>query len=150
MTQLTVVRDLGSPWEWCLSQDPVRPHIPIWKRVASNREYYLINDEMQVHAVTCVAYLSKIPAWESELFDEPIGNMNFACFYTVWSNKPGFGRKVINQALRHVKNTRPYVMTACTLSPKADSVKKFHMTNGAILFRQNELTDNYVYGINRL
>lgn len=149
MVQLTVVRDLGSTWEWCLSHDPVRAHIPAWKRVAHNREYFVLNREREVLAVTCVAYLDAVPTVEEDLFDDA-RNMSFACFYTVWSNKPGYGRKVINQALRHIAVTRPYVRVACTLSPKTDMAHKFHVANGATLLRENELTDNFVYDISKL
>lgn len=151
MSQLTVVRDLGSTWEWCLAQDPVRPHIPFWKRVASNREYFLLNEGMDVHAVTCVAYLDAIPTTEDDLFQDAT-KMSVACFYTVWSNqlKPGAGRKVINKTLDHIKITRPFITRkACTLSPKTTMAKNFHLTNGATLYRENELTDNYMYDISR-
>lgn len=148
MVQLTVCRDLGSAWEWCLSQDPVRPHIPHWKRVASNREYFLLNQERDVYAVTCVAYLDYVPLVEEDLFNQAT-TMSVACFYTVWSNKPGYGRKVINQTLRYIKCTKPYVTVACTLSPKTEQARKFHITNGATLYRENQLSDNYVYDINK-
>lgn len=147
--QLTLVKDLGSTWEWCLSQDPVRPHIPNWRRVASNREYYLLNVEREVLAVTCVAYLDVVPAVEDELFVDS-DKLRVACFYTVWSNATGYGRRVINRALRHISLVRPYVNTACTLSPKTKMARRFHIANGATLFRENELTDNFVYDISSL
>lgn len=148
MPQLTVVRDAGSMWEWALSYDPVRPHIPFWKRVAANREYYLINEGIDCYAVTCVAYLDSIPTEEDDLFVDP-HDMDVVCFYTVWSNKSGFGRKVINQALTNIRITKPYVKLACTLSPKTEMARKFHLTNGATLYRENKLTDNYCYEISK-
>lgn len=67
MRQLTVVRDFRSPWEGCLIGDPVRPHIPAWRRIAHNREYFILNDKYSVHAVTCVAYLDSIPEIEDDI-----------------------------------------------------------------------------------
>lgn len=149
MHQLTVVRDFRSCWEGCLIGDPVRPHIPAWQRVSHNREYFLLNEGYFVRAVTCVAYLDDIPTVEDDLFVD-VSLQNVACFYTLWSNVPGSGREVLNRALRHIRATRPYTNLACTLSPKTDMARKFHLTNGAKLFRENELTDNYIYDINTL
>ena len=149
MRQLTVVHDFRSCWEGCLIGDPVRPHIPAWKRVAHNKEYFVLNENFFVHAVTCVAYLDDIPVIEDDLFVD-VSQQNVACFYTVWSNIPGAGRELLNKTLRHIKATRQHVDTACTLSPKTLMARKFHLTNGATLYRENELTDNYVYDINTL
>ena len=149
MRQLTVVLDFRSCWEGCLIGDPVRPHIPVWRRVAHNREYFLLNENYAVHAVTCVAYLDAIPTVEDDLFVD-VSRQNVACFYTVWSNVSGAGREVLKKTLHHIKATRPYVDTACTLSPKTLMARRFHLTNYATLYRENELTDNYVYDINNL
>ena len=149
MHQLTIVRDFRSCWEGCLIGDPVRPHIPAWKRVAHNKEYFILNESYFVLAVTCVAYLDSIPTIEDDLFVD-VSLQNVACFYTVWSNVSGAGRELLNKTLRHIKATRPHVNTACTLSPKTLMARKFHLTNRATLFRENELTDNYVYDINTL
>lgn len=149
MRQLTVVRDFRSSWEECLKGDPVRPHIPVWQRVAHNREYFLLNKGHFVDAVTCVAYLDEVPTVEEDLFVD-VSRQNVACFYTIWSNVPGAGREIINKAVRHIKVVRPYVNVACTLSPKTEMARRFHLNNGATLFRENELTDNYVYDISSL
>lgn len=149
MRQLTVVRDFRSCWEECLKGDPVRPHIPAWQRVAHNREYFLLNEGHHVHAVTCVAYLDNVPSIEEDLFADVL-RQDVACFYTVWSNVQGAGRDVINKTMRHIKVVRPHVKMACTLSPKTPMARRFHLANGAKLFRENELTDNYTYGISNL
>jgi hypothetical protein len=149
MRQLTVVRDFRSCWEECLIGDPVRPHIPAWQRVSHNREYFLLNESYFVHAVTCVAYLDSVPTIEDDLFVD-VSHQNVACFYTVWSNVSGAGRDLLNKTLRHIKATRPHVDTACTLSPKTLMARRFHLTNRATLYRENKLTDNYVYDINTL
>lgn len=149
MRQLTVVRDFRSCWEGCLKADPVRPHIPAWQRVAHNKEYFLLNQSFFVDAVTCVAYLDKIPLDEEDLFAD-VSFQNVACFYTVWSFVKGTGREVLSKTMRHIATVRPHINTFCTLSPKTDMARKFHLANGAILFRENQLTDNYIYVINNL
>lgn len=150
--QLAIVRDFRSPWEECLKGDPVRPHIPAWARVGANREYFLLHRDMHVLAVTCVAYGDNIPKTEEDIFGEKGGYfyptmMDTVCFYTVWSNEKGCGRLVLNLALNHIRHTMPRIQYAYTLSPKSEAVRKFHLSNAARLFRENELTDNYSYDI---
>lgn len=150
MSQLTIVNDYKSAWEDCLKGDPVRPHIPAWQRVAANRQYFLLNDFHRVLAVTCVAYLDHVPETEEELFEEYCSAFDVCCFYTIWSNEKGCGRELLEKVFRHNKIYRPNLKFNCTLSPKTEMARKFHLSNGAGLFRENKLTDNYVYGINTL
>lgn len=144
MHQLTVINDYRSEWEGCLNGDPIRPHIPAWRRVASNRQYFIINEHHAVHAVTCVAYLDRVPETEDQLFED-CEHFNYCCFYTIWSNRKGCGRELIRRIVKHNRVYMPHVDFYCTLSPKTEMAKKFHTSNGAVLYRQNELTDNYVY-----
>ena len=71
--------------------------------------------------------------------------MLFRSFYTIWSYAPGAGRKLIFDAVEHIKQNNKDITRFVTLSPKTDMAKKFHTRNGAIVFRENEETVNYEY-----
>ena len=105
----------------------------------------LINDS--VGAVLCLAYLQEIPINEEELMTIPIGP-EFAIFYSVWSNKKGQGKKIVNDVCKLLKKQ----MLMCnrytryiTMSPKTKMAKDFHLGNGAILLQENLLTYNFEY-----
>jgi len=57
----------------------------------------------------------------------------------------GAGRKLIFDAVKHIKENNKTINRFVTLSPKTDMAKKFHTRNGAITFRENEDTVNYEY-----
>jgi hypothetical protein len=145
---LAFVDEYRSEWERCLMGDPVRPHIPAYDRTGVNRGYYLLHVGHRVLGVTCVSFIDAIPAVEEDLFAD-CDSFNVACFYSVWSNERGAGREVLNRSLAHIKVMKPWVKYACTLSPKTDMAKKFHISNGAWLHRENETTDNYCYKLER-
>lgn len=142
----------------CL-HDPIRPTIPFeWRVEERHREVYystlndyfdifpeMINDS--VGAVLCVAYLQKIPIDEEELMSIPAGS-DFAIFYSVWSNKKGQGKKIVNDVCKLLKKQ----MLMCnrytryiTMSPKTKMASNFHLSNGAILLQDNPLTYNFEY-----
>ena len=66
-------------------------------------------------------------------------------FYTVWSTKKGAGRQIIISALEHLKTKFSPTQRYITMSPKTEMAKKFHLKNGAILFQENEETNNFEY-----
>ena len=64
--------------------------------------------------------------------------------YTVWSLEKGYGRKIIlalNDLIYDTERFHRFV----TLRPKTEMAMKFHLSNGAILLRENELTNNFEY-----
>jgi hypothetical protein len=137
-------------------QDPVRPAILAHWRVQENmREIYystLYADILYhaVGAVLCVAYLESIPIDEEELIAIPPGS-NFAIFYSVWSNKKGQGKKIVNDVSRLLSSQHENIkrgMRYVTMSPKTEMAKDFHMKNGAILLQNNPLTYNFEYETN--
>jgi hypothetical protein len=128
-----------------LAQDPVRPHIPQEQRIGPNREILVYKDEDgAVKAITCVSYLSSVPESETELFDSST-EPDVAVFYTIWSYVAGAGRTLIFEAVRHIQETRPNIHRFVTLSPKTDMARRFHIRNGAVVFRENPETVNYEY-----
>jgi hypothetical protein len=72
-------------------------------------------------------------------------NTNTAVFYTIWSYASGAGRRLIEEAQAEIRRDNPEVMTYVTLSPKTEMARKFHLKNGAEVFRENSDTVNYLY-----
>ena len=130
-----------------LSEDPVRPHIPHVDRVGDNKDIFVYRDENDtVKAITCVSYQATIPTKESELFEQ-CDNPTIAIFYTIWSYAPGAGRKLIFDAVKHIKENDPSIQRFITLSPKTEMAKRFHLKNGAGVYRENLDTVNYEYDV---
>jgi len=130
-----------------LTEDPVRPNIPNDIRVGNNRDVFVLKGEdNSVKAITCVSYQDQIPRTETELFNvdhEP----NVAIFYTIWSYKPGAGRDLILTTVNYIKSNKPNINRFITLSPTTDIARRFHLKNGAVVFRDNQETVNYEYVI---
>jgi len=128
-----------------LTDDPVRPTIPHLDRIGENKDIFVYRDEEGVvKAITCVSYQTTVPTKESELFEKCV-EPSIAVFYTIWSYAPGAGRKLIFDAVKHIKENNKTINRFVTLSPKTDMAKKFHTRNGAMVFRENEETVNYEY-----
>jgi hypothetical protein len=128
-----------------LKEDPVRPSIDHNKRIGNNRDIFVLKNERDdLTAITCVSYQDSIPTTENELFDvkkEP----DVAVFYTIWSYKPGAGRSLILNAVDYIRNNKPSISRFVTLSPPTEMARRFHLKNGAQVFRENTETVNYEY-----
>jgi hypothetical protein len=129
-----------------LKEDPVRPAIDHTKRIGNNRDIFVLkNDEdNDPTAITCVSYQDSIPTTENELFDDK-KEPDVAVFYTIWSYKPGAGRDLILNAVNYIKNNKPNIARFVTLSPPTEMARRFHLKNGAQVFRENAETVNYEY-----
>ena len=118
----------------------------LFRSVGDNKDIFVLRDEdgVDVKSIVCVSYQSEVPTSESELFrvDE---NPTIAVFYTVWSYDKGSGRQVIFDAVDYIKENLPHIKRFVTLSPKTEMAKKFHLKNGAVVFRENETSVNYEY-----
>jgi len=142
---LHLVQNLSDKFVVHLNEDPVRPHIAHMDRVGNNKDIFVLrDDEHKAKAITCVSYQGSIPSNELELFEES-EEPNIAVFYTIWSYKPGSGRQLIFDAVKHIKQTRPGISRFITLSPRTDTARKFHLRNGAVVHRENTETVNYEY-----
>ena len=149
MSQLYYYDNWQNSFHGHLAGDPVRGHIPLCDRYSHNRGCFFLTRNGYYHpeSICCAAFLDEVPQTEEHLFVDA-GRYDVATFYTVWATqgaKPGAGRKIINQALQHIRWFKPFVKRAVTLSPKTEMAHKFHLSNGAILFRENETTINYEY-----
>jgi hypothetical protein len=142
---LHLVSDFTDKFFSFLVEDPVRPNIPHVDRVGLNKDIFVMRDEEdKVQAITCVSYQVTIPTSETELF-ENCTVPDTAVFYTIWSYKPGAGRQLIFDAVKYIKEHKPEIIRFVTLSPKTETARKFHIKNGAEVFRENPDTVNYEY-----
>lgn len=142
---LYLLRDLSESLVDLLKDDPVRPHIPYVERIGSNKDVFVLQgDDNSALAITCVSYQHQVPGSEDELF-EHVEEPDCAVFYTIWSYRPGAGRQLINDAVQYIRSTRPQITRFVTLSPQTELARRFHIKNGASVFRQNDDTVNYEY-----
>jgi hypothetical protein len=142
---LHIIKDLSDNLLNLVKDDPVRPEIPLEQRVNANSRIFVLKDaEDKPLAVTCVKFLDGIPNSVDELTDLAV-HTNTAVFYTIWSYAAGAGRRLIEEAQAEIRRDHPEVNTYVTLSPKTDMARKFHLKNGAEVFRENPDTVNYLY-----
>ena len=130
--------------ETLIKDDPVRPEIPLTDRVNVNSRMYVLKDGDKTEAVTCVKFLNTIP----EAVEDMAGlveSATTAVFYTIWSYAAGAGRVLIQEAQKSIEAEFPGIDTYVTLSPKTEMARRFHLKNGAGIYRENSTTINYIY-----
>ena len=130
--------------ETLIKDDPVRPEIPLTDRVNINSRMYVLKDGDKTEAVTCVKFLNSIP----EAVEDMAGiveSATTAVFYTIWSYAAGAGRILIQEAQKSIEAEFPGIDTYVTLSPKTEMARRFHLKNGAGIYRENSTTINYIY-----
>jgi hypothetical protein len=105
---------------------------------------YVLKDGDKTEAVTCVKFLNSIP----EAVEDMAGlveSATTAVFYTIWSYAAGAGRTLIQEAQKSIEAEFPGIDTYVTLSPKTEMARRFHLKNGAGIYRENSTTINYIY-----
>jgi hypothetical protein len=143
---LHIITDIRDNLMNLIKDDPVRPELPADFRVNSNSKIFVLRDD-ETHeplAVTCVKFLNQIPHNVDELAELTV-NTNTAVFYTIWSYAAGAGRRLIEEAQQEIQKQQPEINTYVTLSPKTEIARRFHLKNGAEVFRENPDTVNYLY-----
>jgi hypothetical protein len=141
---LHTITTITEELETLIKDDPVRPEIPVTDRVNQNSRIYMLKDGDQTQAVTCVKFLESIPA----AVDDMVGlveSATTAVFYTIWSYTAGAGRSLIIEAQKSIEAEFPGIQTYVTLSPKTEMARRFHLKNGAGVYRENSDTVNYIY-----
>lgn len=143
---LSIITQITEEIQELIKDDPVRPEIPLEQRINDQSKIYVLKDDGtgRPSAVVCVKFLPKIPESVDELLNTVNGSST-AVFYTIWSYAQGAGRSLIEQAQQQIKQDRPEVTTFVTLSPKTEMARKFHHKNGAITYRENADSVNYLY-----
>jgi len=139
-TITTITEDLQT----LILDDPVRPEIPLTDRVNTNSRMYVLKNGDQTQAVTCVKFLSAIPAAVEDMA-VLVESATIAVFYTIWSYAAGAGRALIRETQQSIETEFPEIDTYVTLSPKTDMARRFHLNNGAQELRENSTTINYIY-----
>ena len=121
-----------------LKNDPVRPHID--KLDKAGKQVYVLDD---LSAVICTCLCNDVPTTEKQLEDlrNDLGNILVA--YTVWSNKKGAGRDIVNQLLDVAKEKN--IKRLVTLSPLTKMAERFHVRNGAKLVSKSDTCQNFEY-----
>jgi hypothetical protein len=130
-----------------IKDDPVRPEIPSDYRVAKGRMVIASVSDDIPDAMVCVSFHGEVPSSVAGL-DDVSHTPSVIIFYTIWSYKPGKGAELLLQAVAGIREQFPSVKRFVTLSPKTPMARRFHLKNGATIFRENEGTINYEYVVN--
>jgi Malonyl-CoA decarboxylase C-terminal domain len=143
---LHIIQDLKDSLLDLIKDDPVRPELTPEFRVNDNSRIFVLTDDEthQPLAVTCVKFLGKIPESVDDMTNQ-VMHANTAVFYTIWSYAAGAGRTLITEAQEEIRRQHPEVNTYVTLSPKTEMARRFHLKNGAEVYRENPTTVNYLY-----
>jgi hypothetical protein len=140
---LTCITQVDDPLLAHLKDDPVRPEIPAEFRVAVNR-FVMALIEDQVRAMVCVSLQNTVPTAVEDLGSTD-ADVDTAIFYTIWSYAPGAGTELLLSAVDDIRERYPQITRFVTLSPKTEMARRFHIKNGAVVFRENADTVNYEY-----
>jgi hypothetical protein len=143
---LSLINNVSNPLLDYIKDDPVRPEIPKEFRVDKNKFVICLQKEDKPAAMVCVSLHDDIPD-DVEGLSKTADTPTIAIFYTIWSYVPGAGAKLIFDAVEEIRKVFPDINRFVTLSPKTEMAKRFHLKNGAQVFRSNETTVNYEYKI---
>ena len=141
---LQFIRDLSNKLLEFIKDDPVRPEISTEFRVSDGRMVAALVDEDKPDAMVCVSFHDYVPS-SVEGLKQTTQVPTTAVFYTIWSYKSGKGQQLLIEAVKGIQKEYPSVTRFVTLSPKTELARRFHLKNGAIVFRENDDTVNYEY-----
>ena len=143
---LHFIKDLTNKLLDFIKDDPVRPEIPTDFRVSNGRMVAALTDDNadNPEAMVCVSFHDFVPQDTTDLQTTSIVPTT-AVFYTIWSYKAGKGQELLIEAVKGIQREYPSVTRFVTLSPKTEMARRFHLRNGAIVFRENVDTINYEY-----
>lgn len=146
---LHLIKDLSHKLLEFIKDDPVRPEIPKDFRVSDGRIVAaLAEEDADPEAMVCVSFHDFVPSNVNDL--KSVSQVpTTAVFYTIWSYKAGRGRDLLLQSAREIQKQYPSVVKFVTLSPKTEIARRFHLKNGAIVFRENIETVNYEYNLDK-
>mgnify|MGYP001210086226 CR=1 FL=1 len=147
LKEATHVQDVGK----IIETDPVRRHIVPALRLKNGARVFYYGTPEDLIAAVCMHTSRIIPDSEEQLLTEyhwgggSKGGTK-AIFYTVWSNRKGFGKQILNTALAQlvIENKHERYIT---LSPKTEMAKQFHESNGAKLIHESLWAYNFEYNI---
>ena len=147
---LHFIRDISHRLLDFIKDDPVRPEIPTDFRVSDGRMVAALTENEQEEsnpdAMVCVSFHDFVPE-NVEGLKLTTKVPTTAVFYTIWSYKSGKGQELLFRAVKGIQEQYPSVTRFVTLSPKTNMARRFHLKNGAIVFRENIETVNYEYPV---
>jgi hypothetical protein len=143
---LHLITTTADPLLSFVSDDPVRPEIPTEFRVQDNRFIATLLVDEQPTAMVCISLHDFVPQTVEDLAKTSV-EPTTCVFYTIWSYKAGSGAELLRRVLPELKAKYPTLTTFVTLSPKTELAKRFHLKNGAVVFRENQDTVNYDYSV---
>jgi hypothetical protein len=140
---LSIITENSNPLLDYLKDDPVRPEIPRDFRVSGHRFVSALVDGIP-KAIVCVSLHDFVPASVEDLYTNTEVPTT-AIFYTIWSYASGAGVELLRKTVAEIQQRYPSITRFVTLSPKTEMARRFHIKNGAVVFRENEYTINYEY-----
>jgi hypothetical protein len=146
---LHFIKDLSNKLLNFIKDDPVRPEISTEFRVSDGRIVAaLAENDNEPEAMVCVSFHDFIPSDIKDL-DNTSQVPTTAIFYTIWSYKSGKGQELLRAAVKGIQEQYPSVTRFVTLSPKTNVARRFHLKNGAIIFRENVDTTTSEYLVDK-
>ena len=121
----------------------MRPELSREFRVTDNR-FVAALVETEPKAMLCVSLHNFVPVTVEDL-TQSAQDPSVAIFYTIWSYSPGAAVQLLRETVEYLRQTYPNIKRLVTLSPPTAIAKRFHLKNGAQIFRINETTVNYEY-----
>ena len=140
---LSIINETSHPLLEYIKDDPVRPELSREFRVTDNR-FVTALVETDPKAMLCVSLHNFVPTTVEEL-QQSSWDPSVAIFYTIWSYSPGAAVQLLRETVGYLRQTYPNIKRLVTLSPPTPMAKRFHLKNGAQVFRINETTVNYEY-----
>lgn len=137
---LIALSSVDDPLASLCNGDPVRPEISIADRFINGRSVWVWSVDGIPSAVTCTALMDAVPSTVEQLLAGPVGPITHIVFYTIWSIQSGSAGNLL-RAVRSVRSD----LSAVTLSPLTSSAERFHLRNGASVYRRNDRSVNYSY-----
>jgi hypothetical protein len=134
-----------------VTEDPVRPQLNLTWRTSFGRKIFGLQHNDEILAVVCLAFTDDVPRSVRELdlmcrvvstFED---SANIAVAYTVWSNRKGAGKRIMQKVLEYAKTKG--LERVVTLSPLTPVATHYHIRNGARLISLNETTQNFEYSL---
>ena len=149
-----------------VSEDPVRPELDLEFRTDYSREIYGLKFQNEILGVICIAYTNDIPCSVKELdLMSQIAHLKsfltyteqekerIAVAYTVWSNKKGAGKLIMQKALEYMRENsaarwpKSGIHRMVTLSPLTPGATHYHIRNGAKLINISLTSQNFEYDL---
>ena len=140
---LSIINETSNPLLEYIKDDPVRPELSREFRVTDNR-FVAALVETEPKAMLCVSLHNFVPVTVEDL-TQSAQDPSVAIFYTIWSYSPGAAVQLLRETVEYLRQTYPNIKRLVTLSPPTAMAKRFHLKNGAQIFRINETTVNYEY-----